>query len=168
MSDKHQPSDFVQNKSVECCPKFDPAPWDDKIFQWDNKRFIKDKVFTLFYIPMNFGSVMKRLDEKVRKAGARMPDWMALSDHTSKWNMDIYLAVDREIPDSENVELSGKFFSKVYEGDFKETGKWCKDFEGHAKNKGLEIKKWYMWYTTCPKCAKKHGKNYVVIINQVE
>jgi hypothetical protein len=110
---------------------------------------------------------MKRLDERVRKAGARMPDCLALSDHTSKWNMDIYLAVDREIPDSENVTLSGKFFSKVYEGDFKETGKWCKDFEGRAKSKGLKIKKWYMWYTTCPKCAKKYGKNYVVIIDQV-
>jgi hypothetical protein len=167
MSDKNQPFDSVQNRNAECCPKFDPAPWDDKIFQWDNKRFIKDKVFTLFYIPMNFGSVMKRLDERVRKAGARMPDQLALSDHTSKWNMDVYLAVDREIPNSENVTLSGKFFSKVYEGDFKETGKWCKDFEGRAKNRRLEIKKWYMWYTTCPKCAKKYGKNYVVIIDQV-
>jgi len=24
-----------------------------------------------------------------------------------------------------------------------------------------------MWYTTCPKCAKKYGKNYVVIIAEV-
>jgi hypothetical protein len=24
-----------------------------------------------------------------------------------------------------------------------------------------------MWYTTCPKCAQKYGKNYVVIIAQV-
>ncbi|MEI6680215.1 MAG: hydrolase [Mariniphaga sp.] len=23
----------------------------------------------------------------------------------------------------------------------------------------------YMWYTTCSKCAKKHGKNYVVILS---
>lgn len=157
----------MSDKNAECCPQFDPVPWDDKIFSWENKRFIKDKVFTLFYIPMNFGSVMRRLDERVKKAGARMPGSLALSDHTSKWNMDIYLAVDREIPNSESVTLSGKFFSKVYEGNFKETGKWCKDFEGLAKNKGLEIKKWYMWYTTCPKCAEKHGKNYVAIIARI-
>jgi len=37
-----------------------------------------------------------------------------------------------------------------------------------AKTNGFTIKKWYMWYTTCPKCAKKYGKNYVVIICQVE
>jgi hypothetical protein len=158
---------IMNDKNTECCPEFIPAPWDDKIFQWNNKKFIKDKVFTLFYIPMNFGCVMKRFDVKMKKAGSQVPGSLVLSDHTSKWNMDVYLAVDREIPDSENAAISGRFFSKVYEGDFKETGKWCKDFEGLAKNKGLEIKKLYMWYTTCPKCAKKYGKNYVVIIAQV-
>ena len=151
-----------------CCPKFEPAPWDGKILEWNNKAFIKRKVFTLFYMPMNFGSVMKRLDAKVRKAGATIPDWLCLSDHTSKWNMDIYLAVDKEIEGEENVRLSGKFLSIVYEGPFLDTGKWCKDFEKYAEGKNLKIKKWYMWYTTCPKCAKKYGKNYVAVIGQVE
>ncbi len=158
---------MTQNQD-ECCPKFNPAPWDDKIFEWDNKKFIKDKVFTLFYMPINFGSVIKKLMAKIEQVRAETPDWMGLSDHTSKWSMDLYVAVDREIPGAENVTLSGKFFSKVYEGNFKETGKWCKDFENHAKNKDLKVKKWYMWYTTCPKCAKKYGQNYVVIIAQVE
>ncbi len=152
----------------ECCPEFDPIPWDDKTFEWENKKFIKDKVFTLFYMPVNFGGVMKRLDEKLAKAGATMPDYLCLSEHTSKWNMDLYLAVDKKIPEAENVTLSGKFYNKVYEGSFNDTGKWMKDFENITKNKGLSIKKEYMWYTTCPKCAKKYGKNYVVVVGQVE
>lgn len=152
----------------ECCPKFDPEPWDGKVIKWDNKKFIKDKVLTLFYMPINFGGVMKKLDRKIRKAGATIPDYLALSDHTSKWNMDIYLAVDKEIPDAENVTLSGKFLSKVYEGPFKDTKKWSADFEAYAKEQGHELGKWYMWYTTCPKCAKKYGKNYVVIIAEIE
>jgi hypothetical protein len=152
---------------AECCPKFDPNPWDDKVFEWENKKFIKDKVCTLFYMPMNFGNVIKRMSAKVEKAGANMPDWLCLSDHTSKWNMDIYLAVDKEVADAENISLSGKFLSKVYEGNFKETGKWMKDFESFAKQKGFEVEKWYMWYTTCPKCAKKYGKNYVVFIAKI-
>jgi hypothetical protein len=156
----------TENKQ-ECCPKFNPAPWDGKIFEWKDKKFIRDKVFTLFYMPMNFGSVMKRMNEKIENAGAKMQDWICLSDHNSQWNMNIYLAVDKEIPDAENTTISGKFLSKVYEGEFKETGKWCKDFDNYAKSKNLQIKKWYMWYTTCPKCAKKYGKNYVVIIGQI-
>ena len=113
----------------DCCPEFDPIPWDDKTFEWENKKFIKDKVCTLFYMPVN---------------------------------------VDKEVPGAENVVLSGKFYSKVYEGPFKNTGKWCKDFGTIAKSKGLNCKKMYLWYTTCPKCAKKYGKNYVVIMSPVE
>jgi hypothetical protein len=119
-------------------------------------------------MPVNFGAAMKRLDDKVRSANASMTDFLCLSDHTSKWNMDVYLAVDKEIPDAENVTLSGKYFSKVYEGPFSDTGKWCKDYENLVKSKGMNIKKWFIWYTTCPKCAKKYGKNYVVIMSEVE
>ena len=102
----------------ECCPKFDPKPWDGKVFDWKNKKFVKDKVFTLFFMPINFGSIIKRLTEKVDSANAKMPDSLCLSDHTSKFNMDLYLAVDKEIPNAENVTLSGNFLSKVYEGPF--------------------------------------------------
>jgi endo-beta-N-acetylglucosaminidase D len=156
-----------QIKNQECCPKFDPAAWDQKTFEWQNRPFIKDKVFTLFYMPMNFGGTMKRIMKKVEKARASVPNWLCLSEHTSKWNMDVYCAVDKEVSDAQMAHLSGKFLSKVYEGDFKETGNWCKDFEQYAKDKGVSVNKMYMWYTTCPKCAKKYGKNYVAIVGQI-
>jgi hypothetical protein len=151
-----------------CCPEFDPIPWDDKTFEWENKKFIKDSVFTLFHMPMNFGKVMKRLDKKLISAGERMPGSICLSDHTSRWNMDIYLQVDKEIPDTKSTTLSGKFYSKVFEGPFKDSGKWSKEMENIVKSKGLKTKKNFIWYTTCPKCAKKYGKNYVALITQVE
>lgn len=152
----------------ECCPKFNPGPWDEKILEWKNKKFVKDKVLTLFYMPVNFSKVMRELDVKVRNADATIPCGLCLSDHTSRWNMDVYLAVDKDIPDAENTTLSGKFLSKVYEGPFKDTKKWCDDFREYAEGQDLAIKKWFMWYTTCPKCAKKYGKNYVVVLGEVE
>ena len=151
----------------ECCPKFDPEPWDGRIIEWEQKKFIKDKVFTLFYMPLNFGAVMKRLNAKVEKSNAGMPDWLCLSEHTSAWKMDIYLAVDKEVSDAENTVLSGKYFSKVYEGPFSNTGKWHEDYQKVAKEKGFDVKRFFYWYTTCSKCAKKYGKNYVVIIGSI-
>lgn len=151
-----------------CCPRFDPAPWEEAINVWEAKKFIKASVRTIFYMPLNFGSVIRKLDAQLRKAGKNLSDNVCLSDHTSQWNMDIYVSVDEDIAGLKTVELSGTFLSKVYEGSFKETRSWCSNFEAFAKNKGYKTIRMFMWYTTCPKCAKKYRKNYVVIIAQVE
>jgi len=136
-------------------------------FEWKNKLFIKDKVFTILYMPVNFGTVMTRMQANVEKVGAKSPEWLCLSEHTSMWNMNTYLAVDRDIPAANTIAMSGKFISVVYEGDFSKTGDWMKDFDEYAKAKGYTVSSVYMWYTTCPKCAKKYGKNYVVVIGKV-
>jgi hypothetical protein len=156
------------NEKDICCPEFDPNPWNEKVFEWKNQKFIKDSVFTIFYMPVNFGGIMRKLDKKVREANAEIPNGMSLSDHTSKWNMDIYLAVDKEIPGAQNTTMSGTVVSKVYEGSFNETGKWHKDFTAWCGTQGHKTGKIYMWYTTCPKCAKKYGKNYVVILAEIK
>jgi hypothetical protein len=31
----------------------------------------------------------------------------------------------------------------------------------------FHLNKTYMWYTTCPKCAGKYGKNCVVVLAEV-
>jgi len=158
-----------------CCPKFNPEPWDGKVVEWKDKKFIKDRAKTFMYIPINFGGAMTRLMKKLDDSGVRSTDMVVLSDHTSKWNMDLYLSVDKEIENAENVTLNGKYLTKVYDGDFKDTGKWGEDFERFAKEKDIKVKsstgsdqgKLYMWYTTCPKCAKKYGHNYVVFVAQL-
>ena len=155
-------------KNSECCPKFDPSKWDGKTLEWKDKKFVKENVKTFMYIPLNFGGVMTKVDQQIRDAGAQMPDGLCLSDHSSKWKMDLLVAVDKEIPNTENVTLSGKYLCKVYESNFKDTGVWMKDFEKYAQGKNQKIKKQYMWYTTCPKCAREYGKNYVVIVGQID
>lgn len=156
-----------ENLTPECCPPFDPVPWHEKEFTWDYKIFIKTKVFCIFNMPVNFGGKMRKLLPMIEKAGAAMPDAMVLSEQTSMWNMNLMIAVDKAVPGIENITLSGRFLSQVFEGSFNQTGKWCRDFAGFVKGKGFEIKKMYMWYTTCPKCARKYGKNYVVLFGEI-
>jgi len=155
-------------KRDECCPKFDPGAWDEKILEWENKSFVKSRVLTLFYAPLNYGFVMKNIYQKVEKAGAKVLDNMVLSANTSLWKMDVFAAVDGEVEGVENVTMSGKFFSKVYEGPYMNMKSWIDDFDLYVKQKSMNIGKMYMWYTTCPKCSKKWGKNYVVIVGEVK
>ena len=151
-----------------CCPKFDPIPWENMNFEWKEKIFVKSSVFCLFYLPMNFGFKMKKLDKIISRAGADWSEGICLSDQTSKWNMDLFISVDKPVRALENVIFRGKFFSKVYEGAFRDVGKWMVDFTLVLAEKDFGSSKIYTWYTTCPKCAKKYGKNYVVMIAKVE
>ena len=151
-----------------CCPPFDPTPWNDQIIEWYDKLFIKDKVFCILNMPVNFGKVITRIMSKADKHAVTVPDAMCLSDHTSAWNMDVFVAVDKKIPDAKNVKITGKFYCRVYEGDFRKTGEWISDFKKTSSEKHFSTGKMYMWYTTCPKCAKKYGKNYVVILSKIK
>lgn len=37
----------------------------------------------------------------------------------------------------------------------------------YVASKDKSLQKLYFFYTTCPKCAKHYGKNYVVLLAQV-
>jgi hypothetical protein len=151
-----------------CCPRFEPGSWDQKQVQWSGKLFLKDRVRCLFHVPLNFGGVMTRNMSRISEAGAFTPESpLVLSDHTSKWNMDLYIEVSKEVPHAEHIRLSGSFLSKVFEGPFKNTGTWCRQMAEWVGSQGRTIKRYLMYYTTCPKCAKHYGKNYVVIFAEV-
>ncbi len=151
----------------ECCPRFDPGPWDGAEFQWEGKGFVKGRVSAFFHMPLNFGKVMRGLDRRIAEAGAQAGQPMSLSGNSSRWGMDLYVAVDGEVPGAENLTLSGRFVSKAYEGPYDEVGAWLKDFQRFAEDKGLTLDEVYTWFTTCPGCAKLHGENHVVIIGRL-
>lgn len=73
----------MEEVETGCCPRLNPEPWDGKVFEWKDKRFIKGSVFTFLYMPINFGRVITSLMKKIEAAGAKALDNMALSDHTS-------------------------------------------------------------------------------------
>jgi len=150
-----------------CCDQFDPAPWQDKEISWKDKLFVKDHVTSFLHIPLNFGQKVCKNMELIGKAGAQGGKIM-LSDEKSLWGADIFIDVDRTVPGAQMATLSGTFLTKVFEGPFKDAGKWAKEMVEVVRQKGRNLRKILFFYTTCPKCAKVYGKNYVVLLGQVE
>ncbi len=151
----------------ECCPRFDPGPWEDKELSWEGKRFVKDRVTSLFHIPLNFGAVMKRNIGAIEAAGAMPSPPVVLSDENSLWGADVYIEVTADIPGANMETISGTFLSRVFEGPYRNMKSWIQEMETFVQEKGKPLQKMYFFYTTCPKCVKKYGKNYVVILAQV-
>jgi len=159
--------DKLYDSETGCCPRFNPVPWDEKELILQNRLFIKDHVKSFFHIPMNYGAVMTRNMEKIAKAGALAAVPFMLSDENSMWGADIYIEVSKNVPDSQMVRLSGTFLTKVFEGPYKNIRTWIKQMKDFVASKNKEMKNLYFFYTTCPKCAKFYGKNYVVLVAQL-
>ena len=151
----------------ECCPRFNPEPWDDTVISWENKRFVKDRVTSILHIPLNFGAVMKRNVAAIEAADAKSESMVILSDENSLWGADVYIEVTKDIPGANMVTISGTFISKVFEGPYQNMRKWIEEMKTFMTAQGKNLGKLYFYYTTCPKCAKKYGKNFVVILAQV-
>ena len=154
-------------KSTGCCEPFDPEPWDDKEITWNNKIFVKDHVTSFLHVPLNFGQKVVKNMKLIEAAGAKSPYQLMLTDENSLWGADIYIDVSRNVEGAQMATLSGTFLTKVFEGPYQNAGKWAQEMKEYAKSKGRELKKLYFSYTTCPKCAKAYGKNYVVLFAQI-
>lgn len=157
----------MELKTAACCPQFVPEPWQDKTVTWENKRFVRDRVTSFFHIPLNFGSVMKRNVIAIEAAGAKPATMIVLSDETSLWGADVYIAVTKDVPNAAMATISGTFLAKVFEGPYRNMRAWIEAMKTYVNASGKTLRKLYFYYTTCPKCAKKYGKNYVVILAQV-
>lgn len=151
-----------------CCPPFDPRPWDDQVLAWQNRPFVRDRVTSLFHIPLNFGAVIRRNASAIAAAGAMPESMLVLSDENSLWGADVYIAVNRDVPQAAMTTLSGTFRSKVFEGSFRNTRHWIREMRASVTAHGQRVHRLFFYYTTCPKCAKASGKNYVVILAQIQ
>lgn len=158
---------LYEKSETGCCPRFDPKPWEEKEISWKDKLFLKDRVRSIFHIPLNFGQVMVKNMEKIKKANALVEKPLMLSDENSLFGSDIYIAVSCKVPNAQMISMSGAFMTKVFEGPFQNMGKWIKEMKEYVKSKKKEMKKLYFFYTTCPSCAKHYGKNYTVVIAEI-
>ncbi len=160
----------MQNQAIQhtgCCEPFDPVPWQEKEIVWKDKIFVKDHITSFLHIPLNFGQIVVKNMELIEKAGAKSPYQLMLTDETSLWGADIYIAVSKNVFGAKMATLSGTFLTKVFEGPYQNVGKWAQEMKDYVASKNKQLKKLYFSYTTCPKCAKAYGKNYVVIFAEI-
>lgn len=154
------------NMSAEltgCCPRFEPQGWDGLHLHFDNKLFIRATTRSLMHIPINMGSVFTRVQTAIEDADAVDPNgYLVLSRDLSGTEAEHYFAVTRQVPGEQMTTLSGDFLTRVFEGPYREVGSWIHQMETVAELEGHNAKRVFMFYTTCPKCARFYAKNYVV------
>jgi hypothetical protein len=151
-----------------CCPLFDPTPWDGKQIVWNEKLFVTDHVHCLFHIPIDMRSRVMQNERLIAEAAAAPASHpLVLSHDRSPWGTELYMEVTRPVPGARMASISGSFLTKVYEGSYRNTGKWIADMQRYVAAQHQELEKLYFAYTMCPRCAKAYGKNYVILFAKV-
>ena len=100
-------------ETKECCPQFDPHPWDKVTHEWKDKLFITDTT-----------------------------------------SADV-------------IKMTGTYISRVFDGPYSGVPTYITEMEEYLKTLAKKSKKYYFYFTTCPKCAKKFGHNYIVAVSEV-
>lgn len=155
------------NTETGCCARLDSSRWDEKELEWKDKPFLRDHIRSFLHNPLNYGSVISRDQAVVQEAEAFPEEPLWLTEEVSPWGAEIYLALDREIPNVRIEKLSGRFLTKVFQGPYRDAGKWVQRMEEYVAGKGEHLEKLFFFYATCPKCAKHYGVNEVVLLAQV-
>ncbi len=146
-----------------CCPKFNPDGWDAQELHLRDKPFVKATTWSFMHVPVNMGRVFSRVQKHIEDAGAfDSNDAIILTRDTSAWKSEHFFSVSKPVPDEEMTSLSGDFITKVFEGPYRDAKKWYSEMGELVRASGSDPKEIYFFYTTCPKCAKVYGKNYVV------
>jgi hypothetical protein len=151
-----------------CCPRFQPAAWDGQELRFEGKLFVRASTISALHVPLNMGSVFARTQRAIEQAHASSGGFLVLSHEDSPWHAQHLFAVDKDVPGAEMTRLTGTFLTKVFDGPFQDAPKWMADLRAFAAQKGRDVKDAYLFYTTCPRCSKVYGHNYVVGFARVE
>lgn len=163
MEAQAQPEPAARITPTGCCPPFDPASWKHDLVVWQDKPFVTDHVHCLLHVPLDMRRRVVKNQRWIDAAQARPEHPLMLSTDTSAWGADLFIEVTRPVPNARMAMLSGTFSTRLHEGPYHQAGKWVADMRRRMAEQGQPLGKIYFAYTTCPRCAKAYGKNYVIL-----
>lgn len=150
-----------------CCPRFNPAGWDGVDLHFRDKPFVRAHTMSAMHIPLNMGRVFSRVQGHLDAHHATDPaHYIVLSRDLSPWTSEHLFAVTADVPEEETVTISGDFLTRVFDGPYSEAKDWHGQMLQLARDAGHDPGPVWFFYTTCPKCAKAYGQNYVVGVVQ--
>ena len=160
-----------QNKEVYCCPVFDPAQWNEQMLTWENKMFIRGTMFQVLHYPFPgmIRRIMKKLWKQATEAGAEtgQADFLMLTYDLSPWKCEFYMSVKQAVPGADNVQLSGTYFTKVFDGPYSMVPKYINEMDILLAQKDMLAKKYYIYSAACPLCDRRYEVNNIVVFAEI-
>jgi hypothetical protein len=167
MQTNHTPIYDDSVNLTNCCARFNPQGWDGAHLHFEHKPFVRATTHSIAHVPLDMGRVFTRVLGAIAAADAHDPHQMlVLSRDLSAFQGEHLFAVKKPVPGEEMTTMSGEFTTRVFEGPFSQLRHWHDSMTTDAAAQGAPAAAIWFFYTTCPKCAKVYGRNYVVGVTQ--
>lgn len=149
------------------CPRLVREEWDMVEHQWDKKPFYALPYRSFFGLPTNLGRQTRAAVDLLYRRGllAEVPINFAVNEQT--FGGTLLIAINRNVKDLETRAMSGKFMSFFFAGKYTERAHWIRHVYRYGRANHLNFHELYIWYATCPVCAKKQGYAQVVIFGKI-
>lgn len=134
---------------------------------WNDRPFLKVKVKTVFYVPLDLGKKLRRAQAQLEGAGAAVPGGLVLMQHRSPWELDLFIDVAGPVPGAEIVTIGGTFLTRVFDGHYRDAPRFAAEMQHHVEDRGRRLRKLYYAWNACPSCARATGRNSCVVFAEV-
>lgn len=163
---------LMQGADKICCPLFQPQKWNDVQHMWNGKHFLVETIPEIFHVPLpgTYPKAIQRMWKRAQDAGVapKPNEFLLLTQDPTAFKSELYMSVTGEVPGGTNVKFTGTFYSKVFEGRYSDIRKFIHQMEQSLDANRMFAKKHYIYFPYCPKCARKYGHNYIVVVSELE
>lgn len=145
------------------CPTLAPALWEGTRHAWKDRPFWVEPYRAIAHIPLGIGKKLERLLPDLKARGLLAEPVQVLFRNDRFFGGELWIALSREEPGAAAGKISGEFFSKYFEGHYRDAGVWYRKTAEACQAAGSEPREILAWYATCPKCAAKRGAVQAVL-----
>jgi hypothetical protein len=147
--------------------RINPADWEGKEFDWENKTFYFLPLNYLFHKPLGLPDKVRQLKKEVISREYAFTEFHPILCDWAAMKGRVMVQIKNPEKYDENIYTSdmGKVFSTVFKGISKDLKRAVTDFTSQIElNHGIPAQVVLIWYAHCPICAKEREHLSVIFV----
>ena len=149
------------------CPRINPADWEGKEFDWENKTFYFLPINNFLYKPQGLQEKIRQLKKEVVQKNYQFTDFIPLLCDWALFKGRVMAQIKNPEKYDEDLYIfdMGKVYSRVFQGPAKKFKQAVTDFASQMElEHNVPPQKISIWYGHCPVCAKERENLAVIFL----
>ena len=153
---------------VRCaCPRIDPAEWENKELDWENKTFYFIPINQFLFKPLNIEEKTRQLKKEIAAKGYEFIDPRVILCEWGLFKGRLMTQIKNPEVYDANIHVfdMGKIHTSVFKGKSKNFNQSVNDYKSQMElDKGIPVQITLVWYAHCKHCEKDREHPAVIFV----